>query len=95
MLSLGFLLAVSNGMGRKKAFCTSKLFSEAQGNPTTFCKAQGILIHYFQGALALWFLVYCINLIQVHHWVCNAYMCLLLGCACLCCGLIFILVWNF
>ena len=66
MFCLGFLLAVANGMGREKAFCTSRLLSEAHANPTAFCTAQGILIHYCTGALALWFLVYTINLVQVH-----------------------------
>ena len=67
MLSIivAFLLAVAYGVGREKAFCTSKFFSEARENPTTFCRAQGILIHYFTIALALWFLVYSINLVQV------------------------------
>ena len=59
------MLAVSNGMGREKAFCSSEFYIEAQSNPTTFCVAQGVLIHYFSVALALWFLVYCINLLQV------------------------------
>lgn len=62
---LGFLLAVANGVGREKAFCSSRFSSEAHENPTMFCRAQGILIHYFTIALALWFLVYSINLVQV------------------------------
>ena len=66
MIFLGFLLAVANGMGREKAFCSSRLFSEAHANPTTFCTVQGILIHYCSVALALWFLVYSFNLVQVH-----------------------------
>ena len=53
-------------MGKEKAFCTSRLLSEAYANPTAFCTAQGILMHYCTGALALWFLVYTINLVQVH-----------------------------
>ena len=62
---LGFLIAVANGMGREKAFCSSRFLTESVENSTTFCRAQGILIHYFTGALALWFLVYSINLVQV------------------------------
>lgn len=65
--AIAFLIAVANGMGREKAFCTSRFFSEAHENPTTFCRAQGILIHYFTIALALWFLVYSINLVQMMY----------------------------
>lgn len=63
--AISFLLALANGMGREKAFCSSKFFAEAHEHPTTFCTVQGILIHYCSGALALWFLVYSINLVQV------------------------------
>ena len=66
ILSIGFLLAVGNGMGREKAFCSSKFYAEATANPTKFCTAQGLLIHYFSVALALWFVVYSINLLQVN-----------------------------
>ncbi|XP_078375513.1 uncharacterized protein LOC144658891 [Oculina patagonica] len=60
-----FLLAVANGIGREKAFCRSKFYMEAEANPTKFCTAQGMLIHYFSVALALWFVVYSINLLQM------------------------------
>ncbi|XP_020623285.1 uncharacterized protein LOC110060827 [Orbicella faveolata] len=63
--AIAFLLAVANGMGREKAFCSSKFYSEVQLNPTTFCTAQGVLIHYFSVALSLWFVVYSINLLQM------------------------------
>lgn len=59
------LLAVANGMGREKAFCSSKFYAESLANPTTFCTAQGVLIQYFSGVLALWFVVYSINLLQM------------------------------
>ncbi|KAJ7394308.1 hypothetical protein OS493_000110 [Desmophyllum pertusum] len=63
--AISFLIAVANGMGRKKAFCSSKFYKEAGENPTTFCTIQGVLIHYFSVALALWFVVYSINLLQM------------------------------
>lgn len=59
------LIAVGNGMGKEKAFCTSKFYEEALANPTMFCKVQGILTHYCFSALSLWFLVYAINLVQM------------------------------
>jgi len=65
-LSSVFLVAIANGMGREKAFCSSKFYLEVQLNPTTFCTAQGVLVHYFSVALALWFVVYSINLLQVN-----------------------------
>ena len=67
MLSSVFLVAVAYGMGKEKSFCSSKFLPEAQLNPTTFCTAQGVLIHYFSVALALWFVVYSINLLQVNN----------------------------
>jgi len=60
-----FLVAVANGMGKEKAFCSSKFFAHAVVNPTTFCTAQGVLIHYFSSAISLWFVVYSINLLQM------------------------------
>lgn len=60
-----FLIAVSNGMGGEKAFCSSEFLSVSLANPTMFCKVQGILMHYCYVALALWFLVYTINLVQM------------------------------
>ena len=52
-------------MGEEKAFCSSKFLAESSKNPTTFCTAQGVLIHYSCVALALWFVVYSINLLKV------------------------------
>ena len=52
-------------MGREKAFCSNKFMKEALDNPTLFCTVQGVFIHYFTVALALWFVVYSINLLQV------------------------------
>ena len=64
-LSTALLLAIANGIGRKDAFCTSELLTEAYKTPTLFCKAQGVLMHYASNAVILWFVVYSINLVQV------------------------------
>lgn len=63
--AIAVLIAVANGMGEEKAFCSSKFLAESSKNPTTFCTAQGVLIHYFSVALALWFVVYSINLLKM------------------------------
>ena len=59
------MLLIGNAMGREKAFCTSKFLAESMAKPTVFCRAQGVLIHYLYTALALWFVIYCIKLVQV------------------------------
>lgn len=63
--AISVLLAIANGMGGEKAFCSSKFLSDSSKNPTKFCTTQGVLIHYFSVALALWFVVYSINLLQM------------------------------
>ncbi|RMX59811.1 hypothetical protein pdam_00007319 [Pocillopora damicornis] len=63
--AIAVLIVVANGIGEEKAFCSSKFLAESSKNPTTFCTAQGVLIHYFCVALALWFVVYSVNLLKI------------------------------
>ena len=50
-------MSVASFLGNS-AFCSSKFFEEALKKATPFCLFEGALLHYFEGSISLWFVVY-------------------------------------
>lgn len=56
-VSLVSVVSVASLVGNTM-FCSSKYLEKALKKATPFCLFEGALLHYFEGSISLWFVVY-------------------------------------
>ena len=50
-------------------FCSSKFLKEATQKATPFCMFEGAILHYLEGSISLWFVVYNVVVAKVDFFI--------------------------